>query len=78
MRGAVPYLLSLGVGLLVGLLYALVKVRSPAPPIVALVGLFGMVIGEAGGQALRRQWSAPATSSAESVGVPNRHQKGKA
>jgi XapX domain-containing protein len=38
---------SLAVGLLVGLLYAALRVKSPAPPIVALIGLFGMVLGEA-------------------------------
>ena len=41
------FLLSFLVGALVGLLYAAVKVRSPAPPLVALTGLLGMVIGEA-------------------------------
>jgi XapX domain-containing protein len=41
-----PYLLSLGTGLLVGIIYALLKVRSPAPPVIALVGLFGMLAGE--------------------------------
>jgi XapX domain-containing protein len=40
------YLLSLGVGLLVGVIYALLNVRSPAPPIVALVGLLGILVGE--------------------------------
>jgi XapX domain-containing protein len=40
------YLLSLGAGLLVGVLYSLLNVRSPAPPVVALVGLFGILIGE--------------------------------
>jgi XapX domain-containing protein len=40
------YLLSLGVGILVGALYALLQVRSPAPPLVALVGLLGILIGE--------------------------------
>ncbi len=40
------YLLSLGAGVLIGLLYALCKVRSPAPPGIALIGLLGMVIGE--------------------------------
>jgi XapX domain-containing protein len=39
-------LLSLLAGVLIGLLYALVKVRSPAPPAVALVGLLGMLVGE--------------------------------
>jgi XapX domain-containing protein len=40
------YLISLGVGLGVGLLYSLLRVQSPAPPIIALIGLLGMVIGE--------------------------------
>lgn len=41
-----PYLLSLGAGLLVGLVYALLGVRSPAPPVIALVGLLGILLGE--------------------------------
>lgn len=40
------YLASLGAGLLVGIVYSLINVRSPAPPVVALVGLFGILIGE--------------------------------
>lgn len=40
------YLLSLGVGILVGAIYALLNVRSPAPPVVALLGLLGILIGE--------------------------------
>lgn len=40
------YALSLAVGLLVGVLYYLLNVKSPAPPLVALCGLLGMVIGE--------------------------------
>lgn len=40
------YVLALAVGLLVGVLYYLLNVKSPAPPFVALVGLLGMVIGE--------------------------------
>jgi XapX domain-containing protein len=38
--------LSFIVGLGVGVLYGLIKVKSPAPPIVALLGLLGMVLGE--------------------------------
>ena len=38
--------LSFVVGLGVGALYGLIRVKSPAPPIVALVGLLGMVLGE--------------------------------
>jgi XapX domain-containing protein len=40
------YLVSLGAGLVVGIVYSLLNVRSPAPPVVALVGLFGILIGE--------------------------------
>jgi XapX domain-containing protein len=40
------YLLSLGAGLLVGVIYSLLNVRSPAPPLVALVGLLGILLGE--------------------------------
>lgn len=40
------YLMSLGAGVLVGVIYSLVNVRSPAPPVVALVGLFGILVGE--------------------------------
>lgn len=40
------YLLSLGAGLLIGVIYSLLGVRSPAPPVVALVGLAGILLGE--------------------------------
>ena len=40
------YLISLAVGLLVGVIYGLLDVRSPAPPFFALVGLGGILIGE--------------------------------
>lgn len=40
------YLVSLGAGLLVGVIYSLLGVRSPAPPIVALIGLAGILLGE--------------------------------
>jgi XapX domain-containing protein len=40
------YLISLGVGILVGMIYGLLNVRSPAPPVIALVGLAGILIGE--------------------------------
>jgi XapX domain-containing protein len=39
-------LISFAVGLMVGAIYALLRVRSPAPPLVALAGLLGMVWGE--------------------------------
>jgi XapX domain-containing protein len=40
------YIVSLGAGVLVGVIYGLLKIRSPAPPLVALVGLAGILIGE--------------------------------
>jgi len=39
-------LISFVVGLGVGILYGLIRVKSPAPPIAALLGLLGMVMGE--------------------------------
>ncbi len=39
-------LISFAVGLMVGILYAFLRVKSPAPPLVALAGLLGMVWGE--------------------------------
>jgi XapX domain-containing protein len=40
------YIFSLLAGILVGLIYSLINVRSPAPPLVALVGLLGILAGE--------------------------------
>jgi XapX domain-containing protein len=40
------YAVSLAVGILAGVIYAVLDVNSPAPPIIALVGLLGMQIGE--------------------------------
>lgn len=39
-------LVSLLTGVAVRVGYALVRVRSPAPPLIALVGLLGMVLRE--------------------------------
>jgi XapX domain-containing protein len=40
------YLVALAAGVLVGIIYGLLNVRSPAPPVVALVGLLGILLGE--------------------------------
>jgi len=40
------YLVALSAGVLVSIFYGLLDVRSPAPPVVALVGLLGMLVGE--------------------------------
>lgn len=42
------YVASLAAGVLAGVVYAIVGVRSPAPPVVALLGLLGMLLGEQG------------------------------
>lgn len=41
-----PHFVALAVGLLVGVIYGLLNVRSPAPPVIALVGLLGILLGE--------------------------------
>jgi XapX domain-containing protein len=40
------YIFSLSAGVLVGVIYSLLSVRSPAPPLAALLGLLGMLVGE--------------------------------
>lgn len=58
------YLASLGAGLLVGVVYSLLNVRSPAPPVVALVGLLGILVGEQLPPLLRSLWGKePAAQS---------------
>ncbi|QBR04198.1 DUF1427 family protein [Paraburkholderia pallida] len=46
------YLISLGAGVLIGVIYSVIKCRSPAPPLTALVGLL------VGAQAVQlvKQW----------------------
>ncbi|MCK9919207.1 XapX domain-containing protein [Microbacteriaceae bacterium K1510] len=57
------YLFSLGAGLAVGVFYALIQVRSPAPPVVALLGLFGILIGEQLPPLVRGHWLQQPLSS---------------
>jgi len=52
-----PYLVSLALGLLVGIIYALFQVRSPAPPVIALVGLLGILIGEQVPPLVKHVWA---------------------
>ena len=62
------YLFSIGVGALAGILYGVLNVKSPAPPVVALVGLFAMLGGE---QVVKqvRDWRAahPAVRTVEVI-----------
>jgi XapX domain-containing protein len=56
------YIISLGVGFAVGLLYWLLKVQSPAPPLIALAGLLGMVLGEHAIPVVKAQFFAQTTA----------------
>jgi XapX domain-containing protein len=56
-------LVSFAVGLLVGALYAFLRVRSPAPPLAALMGLLGMVWGE---QVIQR-WLTPTPAQTQTA-----------
>ena len=40
------YFIAVAAGLLVGVIYGMLSVRSPAPPVIALVGLLGILLGE--------------------------------
>ncbi|MGW7241495.1 DUF1427 family protein [Streptomyces sp. NPDC054804] len=44
---AVPYVKVLLPGVLVGAVYSVLRVKSPAPPPIALCGLLGMLAGHA-------------------------------
>jgi len=63
-----PYLIALVVGLLIGGIYSLLGVRSPAPPAVALIGLLGILLGEQTVPVIRRALAgnvvAPKTGNA--------------
>ena len=58
------YLASLAAGVLVGIIYGVLNVRSPAPPIVALVGLLGILLGEQLPPLLKQWRQPPAARSA--------------
>jgi XapX domain-containing protein len=76
------YVLSLGAGLLVGVIYSLLNVRSPAPPLVALVGLLGILAGEqivpvarqiVAGQGLAAAWRQAKCAPHMFGPLPGRH-----
>jgi XapX domain-containing protein len=52
----IAFLVSGAVGLLVGLIYGLLSVKSPAPPLIALVGLLAILVGEQIPLFLRHMW----------------------
>jgi XapX domain-containing protein len=63
----IGYLVSLIMGLAVGVAYGLVQVRSPAPPLIALIGLLGMVLGEQAIEMAKRHFAAPQASIEQSA-----------
>jgi XapX domain-containing protein len=58
-------LVSILMGLAVGVAYGLVQVRSPAPPLIAPVGLLGMVLGEQAVDMAKRHLAPVAHTSAQ-------------
>ncbi len=76
------YIASLLSGLLVGVVYSLLNVRSPAPPVVALVGLLGILAGEQivplgkqlfAGHSLQAAWSQARSGLHLFGSLPGRH-----
>ena len=63
------YFISLFMGLAVGVANGLAQVRSPAPPMIALVGLLGILIGEVTVDWARRHLAPPAEVTVQ----PPRH-----
>jgi XapX domain-containing protein len=68
-------LISFVVGLLEGVAYGLIRVKSPAPPIIALLGLLWMVLGEqTGGWFLTKKIQATNVASDHSVEAKDSRQ----
>lgn len=72
-----PYLVSLAVGALVGVIYALFQVRSPAPPVIALVGLLGILLGEQIPPLVKHAWVREQSASAWMKGQVTPHVVGE-
>jgi XapX domain-containing protein len=79
------YLLSAAAGILVGMIYSLLDVRSPAPPLVALVGLLGILVGEQiiplgkqllSGTSLAAAWHQNRSARHIFGALPGRHEEG--
>lgn len=66
------YAVALAIGVLVGVIYGVLEVRSPAPPVVALVGLLGILLGEQLVPVAKRLLSSGAATLSE-LGAGCRH-----
>ncbi len=71
------YLASLAAGLLVGIVYSLINVRSPAPPVVALIGLLGILIGEQIVPVARHLWNGDGLRAAIGLADCSNHVLGR-
>jgi XapX domain-containing protein len=71
------YVVSLAAGLLVGVIYGLLNVRSPAPPIVALIGLLGILLGEQVVPVAKRMLAGESVAQVWSKAACNSHVFGK-
>jgi XapX domain-containing protein len=78
------YFIALVTGIAVGVFYGCLGVRSPAPPVVALVGLFGMLIGEQiipvgkhllAGNSMREAWTRALAHQHVFGMLPGRHSQ---
>jgi XapX domain-containing protein len=58
----IGYVVSLLMGVAVGVAYGLVQVRSPAPPLIALIGLLGMVLGQQAVSSARHHFTLTSAS----------------
>jgi XapX domain-containing protein len=71
------YLYALGAGLLVGVIYGLLHVRSPAPPVIALVGLLGILLGEQAVPVIKRIVAGHGLSAAWTTAGCEQHVFGR-
>lgn len=78
------YALALAAALLVGAIYGLINVRSPAPPVIALVGLLGILLGEQAvpvvtrwlsGQPVTAAWFKAECQRPVQGPLPNKHDE---
>jgi XapX domain-containing protein len=68
-------LISFLVGLVVGAIYALLRVRSPAPPLIALAGLLGMVWGEQLVQQMLARKASEPTKTVSQIDAPAHYRQ---
>ena len=63
------YFVSVLLGIVVGVIYGMLKVKAPVPPMVALFGLFGMLAGEQLVQQVRDWRNPQAAEDAKSMAL---------